>query len=161
MSWLLILFIIAVVISPLMWLKQSPHSKRMTELRGLANTLSIQVSLHRRPDAREDEKALEAVCYRMPWLQRDCDQSWVLQRFSQRGWDSHCEGWRWTHHQADPVWDSLLGEIIPQMPSGVTGVIANRVGIGLIWDERGNAQDLKKMSENLQALRKKAEEICH
>lgn len=161
MSWLLILFIIAVVISPLMWLKQSPHSKRMIELRGLANSLSMQVSLHRRPDARDDEKALETVCYRLPWLDRDCDQKWVLHRFSQRGWDSDFAGWRWTVHQADPVWDSLLAEIVPQMPVGVSAVIANRAGIGVIWDERGDPQALQKISENLQALRDRAKEICH
>lgn len=161
MSWLLILFIIAAVISPLMWLKQSPHAKRMTELRGLANSLSIQVSLHRRPDARDEETALEAVCYRMAWLDRDCDQKWVLQRFSQRGWDSNCAGWRWTQHQADPQWDVLLAQLIPQMPSGVSAVIANRAGIGVIWDERGDAQALQKIGDNLQVLREKAKEICH
>lgn len=161
MSWLLILFIIAVVISPLMWLKQSPHSKRMIELRGLANSLSMQVSLHRRPDARDDEKALETVCYRLPWQDRDCDQKWVLHRFSQRGWDSDFAGWRWTLHQADPVWDSLLAEIIPQMPVGVSAVIANRAGIAVIWDERGDAQALQKIGENLQALRDRAKEIYH
>jgi hypothetical protein len=63
MNWFLIVFGIAVVISPLMWLRQSPQAKRMTELRGMATQLSIQVSLHRRPDAREDEVSLDSVCY--------------------------------------------------------------------------------------------------
>ena len=61
MTWLLIVFGTALVLSPLMWLKQSPHQKRIAELRRQANVASLQVSLHRRPDAREDERRLEAV----------------------------------------------------------------------------------------------------
>ena len=113
MNWFLIVFGIAVVISPLMWLRQSPQAKRMTELRGMATQLSIQVSLHRRPDAREDEVSLDSVCYRLPWLDWNASECWVLQRFSPRGWDSHYEGWRWTQHQAHPDWDDLLAQLIP------------------------------------------------
>lgn len=161
MSWLLILFIVAVVISPLMWLKQTPHSKRMTEFRRIANSLNIQVSLHRRPDARDDETALDTVCYRLAWLDRDTHQRWVLHCSSQRGWESSCEGWLWTQHQADPKWEPVLADLMPQMPSGVSAVIASRAGIGLIWDERGSAQDLQSIADILQALRQKAKEICY
>ena len=161
MNWFLIVFGIAVVISPLMWLKQSPHAKRMTELRGMATQLSIQVSLHRRPDAREDEIGLESVCYRLPWLDRDASERWVLQRFSERGWDSQCEGWRWTQHQAHPDWDDVLAQLIPELPNGVSALIASRAGIGMIWDERGDALDLEKIQNALQVLREKKAEICH
>ena len=161
MSWLLILFIIAVVISPLMWFRQTPHSKRMTEFRHLANSLKIQVSLHRRPDARDEETALETVCYRLAWPETDIKQGWILQRFSQRGWDSSYDGWRWTQYQADPEWDMVLDELVPQMPSGVSAIMASRAGIGLIWDERGTAQDVQNIVAILQRLKQKAEEICH
>ena len=161
MNWFLIGFGIAVVISPLMWLRQSPQAKRMTELRGMATQLSIQVSLHRRPDAREDEVSLDSVCYRLPWLDWNASESWVLQRFSPRGWDSHCEGWRWTQHQAHPDWDDLLAQLIPALPTGVSALIASKAGIGMIWDERGDALDLEKIAATLQLLREKKAEICH
>ena len=87
MTWLLILFGVAVVVSPLMWFRQSPRQKLITELRRAASSMGLQVSLHRRPDARDDETRLECVCYRLPWLDDSCRQNWVLQRYSNRGWD--------------------------------------------------------------------------
>ena len=68
MTWLLIVFGVAVVVSPLMWFRQSPRQKLITELRRAAGSMGLQVSLHRRPDAREDETRWSAVCYRLPWL---------------------------------------------------------------------------------------------
>ena len=65
MSWMLILFAIAIVLSPIMWFKQSPHQKNLAETRSAARSLGIQVNLHRRPDARDSETALEVTCYKM------------------------------------------------------------------------------------------------
>jgi ABC-type dipeptide/oligopeptide/nickel transport system ATPase component len=47
------------------------------------------------------------------------------------------------------------------MPSGVSAIMASRAGIGLIWDERGTAQDVQNIAAILQRLKQKAEEICH
>ena len=160
MTWLLIVFGIAVVLSPLMWLKQSPHQKRITELRRWANSRSLKVTLHRRPDARDEEERLEAFFYGVSWLDRDTNQDWVLQRHSQRGWQSDIEGWRWCGSQASSDWYKLLGQTVSQLPSGVSAIIANSVGIGVIWDERGTFSDIEKILELLQGLRQKAEEIC-
>lgn len=159
MSWLLILFGLAIVLSPLMWLKQSPHQRKITELRRLANTAGMQVTLHRRPDAREDEKRLETVCYRLPWLEIDHKQHWVLHRYSERGWDSHCPGWRWTINQANSEWDALLSTVVEHLPQNVDAVMANQLGIGVIWNERGEAEDVDKICTELERLRQKAKEI--
>ena len=77
MTWLLIVLAVAVVLSPLMWFRQSPRQKLITDLRRSASALGLQVSLHRRPDAREEETRLETVCYRLPWLSDNCRQDWV------------------------------------------------------------------------------------
>ena len=160
MTWLLIVFGMAVVLSPLMWLKQSPHQKRITELRRQASGQSLQVSLHRRPDAREGEHRLESVCYRLPWQDTDCRQNWVLHRASQRGWSSDHEGWSWFVQEANPKWNPLLSEIVPIMPVGVSAIIASGQGIGVIWDERGELPEVKKICEILHRLRQEAEENC-
>jgi len=160
MTWLLILFGVALVCSPLMWLKQSPHQRRVTELRRLASSLTLQVSLHRRPDARDDELRLECVCYRLPWTDSQCRQNWVLQNYSERGWDSHCSGWRWFGNQARPELHEIIAETIGKMPETVSAIIANSAGIGVIWDERGEVSDVQSISELLPGLRQKAEEIC-
>ena len=159
MTWLLILFGVALVCSPLMWLKQSPHQRRVTELRRLASSLTLQVSLHRRPDARDDELRLECVCYRLPWTDSQCRQNWVLQNYSERGWDSHCSGWRWFGNQARPELHGIIAETIGKMPETVSEITANRAGIGVIWDERGEVSDVQQISELLLGLRQNSEEI--
>jgi len=160
MTWLLIVLAVAIVLSPLMWFRQSPRQKLITELRRSAGSAGLQVTLYRRPDAREDETRLEYVCYRLPWLTDDCRQNWVLHRFSKRGWDSACPGWQWTLSQASPQWDAFLGEMLDDLPSGVSAIIATDAGIGMIWNERDNAADLEKIAHKLKKLQHQAKEIC-
>jgi hypothetical protein len=159
MTWLLMLFGLALVCSPLMWLKQSPHQRRVTELRRVASSLTLQVSLHRRPDTRDDELRLESVCYRLPWTDSQCRQNWVVHKFSERGWDSHCIGWRWFGDQARPELNEIIADTVRKMPESVSAIIANSAGIGVIWDERGEVSDVQQISELLLGLRQKAEEI--
>ena len=160
MTWLLILLGLALVISPLMWFKQSPHQQQITELRRLANSLLLQVKLHRRPDARDDEMRLETVCYRLPWTDTDCRQNWVLQRYSSRGWESQCQGWHWTVDQSNAALDDTLTRVTADVPESVTALIASDAGIGVIWTEQGGADDVQKINQLLMLLRQKAEEIC-
>ena len=160
MTWLLILFGVALVCSPLMWLKQSPHQKRITELRRQASVVSLKVSLHRRPDARADELRLDSVCYRLPWQNTDCRQNWVLHKASERGWPSEHHGWSWIVEQAGVQWHELLADTIANLPIGVSAIVATHQGIGMIWDERGEASDVGKICDFLLRLRQKAEEIC-
>jgi hypothetical protein len=165
MTWLLILFGIAIVISPLMWFRQSPRQKLITELRRIANSLGLQVSLHRRPDAREDETRLECVCYRRPWLDDSCRQNWVLHRYSKRGWAPensllNSQQWLWTIAEADPKWTAVLAEISGDFPQGVSAIIANKAGIGVIWNERDDASDLHKVAENLTKMQQTAKKFA-
>ena len=161
MGWLLIIFGIAVVLSPLMWFKQSPYQKRVTDLRGSAAALNLHVTLHRRPDAREAEVALESVCYKMRWESPDRQKNWVIHRFSQRGWESPCAGWYWVQNEADVNWHGILPEILSEIPSGVTAVIATQADVGAIWDERGGHDDLVKIAGNLGKLKYHLENISH
>lgn len=160
MTWLLIVFGVAVVISPLMWFRQSPRQKLITELRRSANGMGVQVALHRRPDAREDETRLETVCYRLPWLNENCRQNWVLHRYSSRGWESSSSGWLWTIAQALPHWDPIIQEVTAELPQGVSAIIANKAGIGVIWNERDDAADLQKIAHILKKLQQSAKKFA-
>jgi len=170
MTWLLILFGVAVVVSPLMWFRQSPRQKLITELRRAASSMGLQVSLHRRPDARDDETRLECVCYRLPWLNDSCRQNWVLQRYSNRGWESDdsstinsvikSAGWKWTIAEAHPQWNHLLEETVADIPAGVSAIIANKTGIGFIWNERDDSSDLQKVAQNLKKLQQTAKKFA-
>jgi hypothetical protein len=165
MTWLLILFGIAIVISPLMWFRQSPRQKLITELRRSANSMGLQVSLHRRPDARDDETRLECVCYRRSWLDDNCRQNWVLHRYSKRGWEPdnivlNSSGWLWTIAEADPKWAALIADLCADLPQGVSAIIANKAGIGVIWNERDDSSDLDKVAENLTKMQQTAKKFA-
>lgn len=165
MTWLLILFGIAVVVSPLMWFRQSPRQALITELRRTANSMGLQVSLHRRPDAREDETRLECVCYRLAWLNDSCRQSWVLHRHSERGWQPDStvlrdSGWLWTVAEANRQWTATLEKITGELPAGVGAIIANKAGIGVVWNERDDVADLEKVAHNLKKLQEIAKKIA-
>jgi hypothetical protein len=151
MIWLLILFGIAIVVSPLMWFRQSPRQKLITELRRAAASMGLQVSLHRRPDAREDETRLECVC---------CRQSWVLHRHSKRGWESVVDDWLWTIAEADSKWGNTLAQAVADIPAGVSAIIANNAGIGIIWNEREDTADLQKVADNLKKMQQTAKKFA-
>lgn len=165
MTWFLILIGVAIVVSPLMWFRQSPRQKLVTELRRQAHIMGLQVSLDRRPDAREEETRLECVRYSLPWLDEDCRQAWVLHRYSQRGWqpdsgDLTRSGWLWTIAQAPPQWDGVLADSVGELPAGATAVIANKVGIGVIWDEREDSSDLEKVANFLKKMQQIAKKFA-
>jgi len=161
MTWLLIIFGVAVVLSPLMWFKQSPYQKRVAYLRGSTAALNLRVSLHRRPDGRETESSLESVCYKMRWENSDSQKNWVIHRFSPRGWESPCTGWRWVQNEANVSWHGILLEILPELPVGVTAIIASQADVGAIWDERGGHDELVKIAEILGKLKHHIENISH
>ena len=161
MSWLLIVLLVAIVLSPLMWLKQTPRQQQITTLRAQARQAGIQVSLHRRPDAREDETRLESVIYFLPWLKPDQAHEWVLHRFSARGWDAQFPGWRWTLKEASPEWSSSLAPLLLELPEGVTAIVASPRGIGFIWDEKGDQNQIARFADGLRQLQKRAAEISN
>jgi hypothetical protein len=160
MTWLVIIFAIAVVLSPLMWFKQSPRQKRISQLRSAAAGLNLQVSLHRRPEARETEGALSSVCYKIRCGQESSHSAWVLHRFSTRGWASDWKGWQWFNHQADGSWSDVVEDIVKDMPEGVSAIIMQSTSVGMIWDERGDEEQLGQIAKKLMQLKQHAENKC-
>ena len=160
MTWLVIIFAIAMVLSPLMWFKQSPRQKRISQLRSAAANLNLQISLHQRPEARESEDALSTVCYKIRCGQEPSHSDWVLHRFSQRGWTSDWEGWQWFNKQADGSWCDLVEDIVKDMPDGVSAIIMQSNSVGMIWDERGDEEQLGQIAKKLVQLKQHAENKC-
>jgi hypothetical protein len=159
MIWLLILFCLAVAVSPLLWMKSSPRQLQITQFRKLARELGINVNLHKRPEARESEKRLDCMFYWLPWRDSRGVKPWVLHRHSNRGWQSNFQGWRWVDDQADILWATMLAETLNRLPSGATAIIVTRAGVGVIWDERGETPTVHQICDCVEQLRKKGEEI--
>jgi len=159
MHWLLIIFCLAVALSPVLWMKSSPRQRQITQCREVARSLTVNVNLHRRPDARDSERRLETVFYWLRWQEATDVKPWVLHRFSHRGWESGYQGWRWISGQASAEWDPSVQQALSLLPSGVSAILASGAGIGVLWDERGEAATVREIHRCIERLRKKGEEI--
>ena len=152
MHWLVICFVVAVILTPLMWFKQSPRQKRIAKLRKTAFENKIIVSLHRRPDARDDERALDCVCYKLPCKDLEGSSNWVLHRYSQRGWESKWTQWKWILGEADQSLDGLISQVIDRLPASVSAIKKASDGVGGIWDESTGVPDLVEICNGLRML---------
>ena len=160
MVWLLIIFCLAVAVSPLMWMKSSPRQQQVMANRKKARSLTINVNICKQADASDSEDRLDAIFYWLDWQQDNLNESWVLHRRSNRGWESCFDGWRWINQEADKAWLEVIGSIIDDLPSGVSAIVTNKQGIGVVWDERGDGVTVENLHQCLIKLRDKGKEIC-
>ena len=159
MVWLLIIFCLAVAVSPILWMKSSPRQQHITDCRKKARGLSINVNLRHCPGAPEAEQRLDTVYYWLPWLEAKKVQGWILQRSSRRGWDSLFTDWRWVNNEANKEWYEVINFCLSELPEGVTTIQVSNEGVGLVWDERGAIDLIDKIHISLLELRQKGEEI--
>jgi hypothetical protein len=159
MVWLLIIFCLAVAVSPLLWMKSSPRQQHITDCRRKARGLSIHVNLRRRPGALETEHRIDTVYYWLPWLKAKKVQGWILHRSSRRGWESSFDNWRWINNEANKEWHDIITTILSELPEGINAIQVSSEGVGLVWDERGTIDLIDKIHASLLKLRQKGEEI--
>ena len=153
MTWLVIIFGLLVIISPLFWVRSTPQERKKEAMRSLARQAGIRVGLQKRPDAREDETRIEAVCYRLLWRLKRPDQFWVLHRFSDRGWESGISGWQLLNGELDDFLIAKLGSLVEKLPETVSAVICDSAGIGLVWketDDKATFEVIREILHNLQ-----------
>lgn len=155
MIWLLIIFCMAVAISPLMWIKASPRQRQIQQCREIARGLSLKVNIQRRPDARESERKLEAVGYWLAWGDSNIPQPWTLHRYSSRGWESQWEGWNWIVDEAPPEWQAQIQNALNLLPADAQAIVVNGSGVGVIWQENGDESTVHKIKDCLTNLKEK------
>jgi hypothetical protein len=159
MAWLLIIFCLAVVVSPLLWMKSSPRQQQIVDSRNKARGLLINVTMRRRPDALETDQRIDTMYYWLPWLEVKQIQGWVLHRASRRGWESPFDGWRWINSEAKSDWHEVISSSLSGIPEGITAIQVSKEGVALVWDERGGVEMIGKIHTLLLNIRKKGEEI--
>ena len=160
MVYLLIALVLAVILSPLLSLRQSPRQKLITTLRQCAVQCGLQIKLVQSPLAREGDKQLDTVRYRLCWgletkpSQLRRAEQWQLVRHSLRGDASPWNGWRWL---TLPIAESLqpdLGEVVAALPVDVIAIDSGRDGLSIYWRERGELADVKLIYSLLDRLGK-------
>lgn len=153
MNYFLVIVGIALVLSPLFWMKPSLRQKQITALRGLAPKLGLRVRLHRRPDALDEEKRLECVNYYLPWSAPPT-RPWVLHRFSTRGWESPWAGWHWRGDIPPESRFAAIGELLQTLPEDCSALVIDRQGVGAIWQERSDETGLTAIASVLHKLQR-------
>jgi len=163
MTYLLIAIILAIILSPLLSLKSSTRLKQQEVMRRLAREEGIHVQMSRKVDARDDEKALESICYRLGWGRSTAanngkdlsgvSRGWTLVQGGMRGMEADWPNWRWFEGPAPSVVNNLLNMVVPELPQGVDGVKVDQGGVAIFWDERGTENDARSIVTALKILR--------
>jgi hypothetical protein len=159
MTYLLIAFVLAIILSPLMWFRQSPRQKLIMAMRQKAAVKGLRVKLSKPADAREGEGRLEYVTYTLPW-NPGSDPSgeprmerWLLLRETRRGDLSPWPEWQWVGRESNDSLVSCIGSALEKLPKTVAALEASPEGVRIYWQERGDLNDIEVVSYQLFALR--------
>tara|TARA_R110001592_G_scaffold260282_1_gene524688 strand:+ start:7709 stop:8203 length:495 start_codon:yes stop_codon:yes gene_type:complete len=159
MTYLLIAFVLAIILSPLMWFRQSPRQKLITDMRKEAAAKGLRVKLSKPADAREGEGRLEYVTYRLPWA-TDSDPSieavmekWLLIKDTRRGDPSPWSPWQWLGYESNELLHDVIGDVIKSLPADVVALEVCKSGVLVFWQERGSLDDVTVIYNQLHKLR--------
>lgn len=158
LSYFLIFFIIAVVLSPLAWLKSTPAQARMTAFRQRASAQGLKVALCPPPDSAEDDKRPGAVKYFIPFNPddrtrlREAFGEWTLLKGQRRGWESRWDHWRWFRKEAKESLHDAIGDCLSELPEPVYALQADNNAIGVFLLEKGEIDKVDQISSSLNSL---------
>lgn len=159
-SWLpliIILFAVALVIGPVMWLKPSSRDRRLASLRQNAASAGLKVQMQALPASQGEGNA---AVYFSQWRNpRRLQTGWTLelQRMSH---EMHFDGvWDWRKgRQAPELAHKPLKELVGKLPADATAIICGDSGLGVQWRERSGEDGLKVIENALTELRPVIEE---
>ena len=159
MTYLLIALVFAIIVSPMLWLRQTPRQKLVTAMRQQAARVGIHIRLVRPPDAREGEGRLEFVNYSLPWQPKTESlplprmEKWLLVYQTRRGDPSPWADWQWLGREANPALNDAIGAAVAALPQSVSALEASAAGLSIYWQERGELADIESINSQLTALR--------
>jgi FPC/CPF motif-containing protein YcgG len=159
MTYLLIAFVLAIILSPLMWFRQSPRQKLITAMRQKAAAKGLRVKLSKPADAREGEGRLEYVTYTLPWKpgsdpsEKPRMEKWLLLKETHRGDPSPWPEWQWMGRESNDSLVSCIGSVLEKLPKTVAALEASPEGIRIYWQERGALNDIGVVGDQLSVLR--------
>jgi hypothetical protein len=160
MTYLLIALVLLVILSPLMWFRQSPRQKLIIDMRKKASSLGLVVNLSSSPAAREAAARFDCVAYMLPWISgtepspKPRMESWLLVSHSTRGDSSLWPEWRWISRKASSCLTDIIEITLSRLPANVNALEARANGLVVYWKEAGELQDVIVIHKLLSALRK-------
>jgi hypothetical protein len=151
-TYLLIIFVIALALAPLSHFVPSKRQRKVARLREYAAVHGLFVEFRTLPGAKNGRPQLSAapggdIIYygkRLPPRRKEPVKSgsWVADR----------EGWRSVGRRAAAP-DSL-----PQLPAGILAVSVEEASCGVYWQESGSEEDVEQIRQVLEAW---AEQLLH
>jgi hypothetical protein len=160
MIYIIILLALLVILSPLMWFRVSPRQKIIISMRQEASRLGLIVKLSTAGDARLDEKYKDYITYGLPWQldsiapSQPNMENWLLVRGSNRGDASIWPDWNWLGRECNKELMSVIGPLLPSLPSDISALKASSKGIEVFWREHGKIADIVVIKKVLVLLKK-------
>jgi len=157
-KYLLIALVVVFVISPLLWLRQSPGLARITAFRNRALQLGLKVQIVPQADAERENRSPDAVRYLRPLLTDEAGRTasvsayWTLLRSERRGHVSPFDGWRWYRDSAPAPVHDAIGRCLAALPESVVALRVDDQGLSAYWSETGAVRDVELLAEALGEL---------
>ncbi len=158
MKYLFIALVIAFVVSPLLWMRQTPGQARITAFRNRALQLGLRVQVVPPADAPPEDRSPGAVRYIRPLLPDPKGNMpvipayWTLLKSNRRGYPSPFEGWRWFRGEAPSHLTAAVGRCVQALPDTVTALRADSQGVSAYWSEIGAPEQVEAIASALAGL---------
>ncbi len=155
MVWLLILFVLMLMISPVLWLKPSPRQRRVVPLRSAAGKAGVQVTMEA-PPLHGISNAMPS--YRWPYPQEAPGPRFVLLRDSEasEALKTFIPGWRWRIEPLRPLPEAArepLEALLMRLPQDALVIESRESGIILWWWESQRAERFLTYVDDFRQLR--------
>jgi hypothetical protein len=139
MSYLLIVFVVMVALSPLLSMLPSKRQRQLADLRQAAASAGLYVELLPTPVAADAPREVLYGCRR----QRGDKPSSGRVRYQREE-----AQWR----AIARTWPAERLELLPELPAGVSEIREDGTGISVIWDEQGAPEDVEMIARILRRM---------
>ncbi|MHA7878192.1 MAG: hypothetical protein ACX931_00240 [Saccharospirillum sp.] len=147
-----------VVIGAFMWVKPSPRDKHLAMLRAQALREGLKVHSIKLDDTsldgRVEGKRLMLAVYCLPHaFDQTADMAFTVLRTSGVGGAFLPDGWKWASHRRAPEpYRADLTAFIETLPEAYLALEVRMNSVGVVWNERGDVDELPRMKERLSQL---------
>ncbi len=155
MTWLIILFALMLVISPVLWLKPSPRQQRVVRLRNAARKAGVDVKLQT-PPFHEARGVMPAYRWGYPQLQPGPDFVLVRDAHAAEALEPFAHGWRWRIEPLRPLSAEALARLdalLTRLPMDAQMLESRPTALTLWWWESQDAARFVTYVEDFNALR--------
>lgn len=154
MSYLIILFVVALALAPVLALMPSKQQKHLIALRDSARAAGLQVQVcklpqtHRQKVRKEDEES--GVAYRLLW--RHPDARFKTIHFTVLRAEVSA-------HESEGHIESILRTALDSLPDCIMGLEFTNIGLAAFWQEQGDTDSVEIIAQTLMALKEQLQDM--